>query len=373
MKAGLSHEEELLVLCASPMRDDIRSARIAYLRRQPLDWDRLDDLASYHRLAPLLHWELKTLDAGFQENLKNSLLLTRELVRVIDLLESKEIPALPFKGPTLALAAYHNLALRSFCDLDILVTREDVWRVRDLLQSIGYTAKVPVKPGLESAFLHSYDELVMYGPGNETLLEIHWAFVPPHFSFDLDFLNCWERRVQIPLANRTLPALHPEDLLLVLCVHGSKHCWSHLGLVCDIAWLLTSQPVDLPPLLERARSLGVQRMLLLALALASRIFNIPVQPQPDNAVAPLVDEIVAALFGRHHDQTSIRENASLHMRMRERRRDRWRYFLQLATRPGIEDWEMVNLPKSLNFLYSLLRYPRLVAKYAAKCAARIIK
>ena len=61
------------------------------------------------------------------------------------------------------------------------------------------------------------------------MLEIHWAFVPPHFSFDLDFLNCWARRVQIPLANRTVPALHPEDLLLVLCVHGSKHCWSHLG------------------------------------------------------------------------------------------------------------------------------------------------
>ena len=365
----MTPEEELLVLCASPVHDDIRTARIAYLRQQPLDWNRLEDLAGYHRLAPLLHWELKSLGTGFQENLKNSLLLTRELVRVIDLLEGEGIPALPFKGPTLALAAYNNLALRSFCDLDILVTREDVWRVRNLLQSIGYTAKVQVKPGLETAYLNSYDELVMYGPEKSTLLEIHWAFVPPHFSFDLDFLNCWDRRVQIPLANRTLPALHPEDLLLVLCVHGSKHCWSHLGLVCDVAWLLTNQPLDFLPVLNRARNLGVHRMLLIALALASRVFNVPNPAQPDNAVAPIVDEILVALFGEHHDETSIRESASLHMRMRERRRDRLRYFAQLATRPGIEDWEMVDLPESLNFLYSLLRYPRLLTKYAA----RIIK
>jgi hypothetical protein len=365
-------EEELLVLCASPMRNDIRTARIAHLRQQPLDWNRLDDLAGYHRLAALLRWELKSLDAGFHENAKNSLLLTRELVRVIELLESASIPALPFKGPTLALAAYHNLALRSFGDLDILVTREDVWRVRDLLQSAGYTAKVQVKPGLESAYLNSYDELVMYGP-DHALVEIHWAFVPPHFSFDLDFLNCWSRCVEISLANRTLPSLHPEDLLLVLAVHGSKHCWSHLGLVCDVAWLVTSQPLDLKSVLQRSRALGVHRMVLLALALASKVFGVPVPAERDEAVSPLVDQIVAALFGKHHDESSIRDNASLHMRMRERRRDRWRYMARLATRPGIEDWEMVNLPQSLNFLYSMLRYPRLLTKYATKYAAKIIR
>ena len=110
-------------------------------------------------------------------------------------------------------------------------------------------------------------------------------------------------------------------------------------------------------------------MLLIALALASKIFNAPASAQPDKAVAPIVGEIVNALFGEHHDESSIRENASLHMRMRERRRDRLRYFAQLATRPGIEDWELVDLPQSMNFLYSLLRYPRLLTKYAA----RIIK
>ncbi len=366
MTTGLTIEQELLLLCASPVRTGTRSSRIAFLRQQPIDWDSLEELASYHNLAPLLHWELDPLDDGFRENLKNSLLLTRELVGIIDILAAAGVPTLPFKGPTLALAAYNSLALRSFCDLDILVRREDAWRARDLLQSTGYTPKFQVKPGLETAYLDAYDELVMYGPGGSPLLEIHWAFLPPRFSLDLDFSDCWPRRVQIPLANRTLPACHPEDLLLILSAHGAKHCWSHLGLICDVAWLITSHPPDWPSLLSRARKLGIQRMVLLASALATEVFDVPGLLQPDPAISSLVDEIVAALFGAHHDETSIRASASLHMRMRERRRDRWGYFLRLATRPGIEDWEMLDLPRPLRFLYPLLRYPRLLKKYKSR-------
>lgn len=363
---NLRPEVELLLLCASPVRNDARSARIPQLLNQALDWNYLEAFASSHRLAPLLHWELKSLDDGFRDNLKNSLLLTRELVHVLDMLESEGIPALPFKGPTLALAAYNNLALRSFCDLDILVRREDAWRVRDLLQAAGYQSKLHLKPGREAGYLTAYDEIVMYGPGGSPLLEIHWAFVPPHFSFNLGLPDCWPRRQRVSLGNRKLPALHPDDLLLVLCVHGSKHCWAHLGLICDVAWLLTKQPVDWPPFLDRTRNLGVHRMVLLGVALASKVFDVPLAvPLADPAVQLLVEEIVETLFGAGHDETSIRANSSLHMRMRERRRDRWRYFLRLATRPGVEDWEMIDLPKPLSFLYPLLRYPRLALKYGA--------
>jgi hypothetical protein len=363
---NLTPEQELLLLCVSPVRNDARSSRIASLLAGPLDRRLLEDLAHAHRLAPLLHWELKSLDTAFRDNLKNSLLLTRELVTVIDALAREGIPALPFKGPTLAIAAYNNIALRSFGDLDILVRREDVWRVRDLLQTAGYQPKVQLSRDREPAYLNAYDELVMYGLAGSPLLEIHWAFVPPHFSFDLKFSDCWTRHQQLTLANRTLPSLHPEDLFLVLCVHGSKHCWSYLALICDVAWLLKNHPPDWPSLLERARKLGVHRMVSLAVALAAKVFELPLPSVEDPAVAPLADEILATLFGAGHDETSIRANGSLHLRMRERLRDRITYVARLASRPGIEDWEMIDLPRPLAFLYPLLRYPRLALKYRSR-------
>ena len=54
---------------------------------------------------------------------------------------------------------------------------------------------------------------------------------------------------------------------------------------------------------------------------------------------------------------------SFHLRARENWQDRIRYFFRLATTVSIEDWEFVDLPSSLAFLYPMLRFPRLLQKY----------
>jgi hypothetical protein len=375
-------EIELLLLCVSPLRDGQRSAQIRQLLNRQPDWNFLEDFAESHSLLPLLYWELNaagsdgipplmrdSIENKFQRNTRTCLLLTSELFRVLDLFDREGMPAIPFKGPTLAVSAYNNLALRSFTDLDILIRTEDVWRARDLLLREGYTSKLRLDQRRENAYLHSYDELVLHGPNESSLIELHWAFVPPHFSVPLETSVLWERTVQVTLGNRAVRSLSPEDLFLVLCLHGGKHCWSQLGLVCDVAWLISAHPLPWEALLGRARELGVHRMVLLACVLAFEVLKVPLaEPvardlDDDPEVPVLAGEIVSALFGKRHDESAILHTTSLHMRMRERAVDRARYFFRLATRPGLEDWQMVNLPRPLSFLYRVLRFPRLAFKY----------
>jgi hypothetical protein len=186
----------------------------------------------------------------------------------------------------------------------------------------------------------------------------------------MDFAECWAKREQLPLANRTIPSLETEDLLLVLSVHGAKHGWSYLGLITDAAWLIARNPVDWNRLVERARAMGVLRMLLLAVSLVSTVFEMQIPVETDPAVEVLRTEILEALFGLNgrppHDEKSIVRSGRLHMRMRERLSDRIRYALRLTTRAGVEDWQAVDLPGPLGFLYPVLRFPRLLTKYAAK-------
>jgi hypothetical protein len=370
-------ETELLLLCVSPLRTEARTAHIRQLLDRQPDWNRLESLADSHGLLPLLYWELKsatdTLPAAladkFQQNTQNSLFLTSELFRILDLFHSERIPAIPFKGPTLAASAYHNLALRSFNDLDMLIHTEDLWRARDLLLAAGYTTRLRLKPGRENAYTRSYDELVLYGPDEYPLIELHWAFVPPHFSVPLEISDVWKRTINVSLGNRTVPSLSPEDLFLVLCLHGGKHCWSHLGLVCDLAWLITTHSLSWSSLLARARALGAHRMVLLAPCLASQIFEVPLAEEvardldADPEIKRLSAQIIRAMFGVRHDETAILRTGLLHIRMRERWRDRLRYFIRLVTRPAIEDWQWVDLPGPLSFLYPVLRLPRLALKY----------
>jgi hypothetical protein len=217
--------------------------------------------------------------------------------------------------------------------------------------------------------------LLLRGERGHPILELHWAFVPPYFSASLDTAAFWERREEVLLGNRAVRALQPRDLLLVLCLHGAKHGWSHLGLIGDVARLLTCAPLPWEELLLRARENGIHRMVLLAAALASRVFETALDEpvagpiEADPAVSILAGEIITALFGKNHDETAVFSSGLLHMRMRERFRDRVKYGYRLLTRPAIEDWQMIDLPRPLSFLYPLLRYPRLALKYWSKGAA----
>jgi hypothetical protein len=374
-------ETELLLLCAAPLKSEKHDARVHELLDSGLDWEYIESLAESHRLLPLLYWQVNARRPGimppalterFQQNLQHNLLLTAELFHLLELLNRENIPAIPFKGPTLAVAAYGNLALRSFVDLDILVRPADIWRARDAMSAMGYKTSLELKPARRPAYLRAYDELLMRGAGGDPLIELHWAFVPPYFSVPLETAGFWENGERVLLGNRAVPALKPEDLLLALCLHGSKHCWTHLGLIADVAWLVSKREMPWEELRARARQAGMHRMVLLALALASEVLEAPLaEPVAravagDRAIPDLVRQIVDALFGTPHDETAIFRSGILHMRMRERRRDRMRYGFRLLTRPRVEDWQMIDLPRSLSFLYSLLRYPRLALKYRSR-------
>ncbi len=53
------------------------------------------------------------------------MMMTAELKAVMGWLEAGDVPAIAYKGPTLAAWAYGDIALREFCDLDILVRPSD--------------------------------------------------------------------------------------------------------------------------------------------------------------------------------------------------------------------------------------------------------
>jgi hypothetical protein len=55
-----------------------------------------------------------------------TLRMTTELFRVLDQFASAGIVALVVKGPVLAVRAYGDPAMRSYCDLDLLVRQRDI-------------------------------------------------------------------------------------------------------------------------------------------------------------------------------------------------------------------------------------------------------
>ncbi len=273
--------------CARIHPDAATAARIRVLVGEDLDWERLLDAAPLHGIEPLLYWSLNTtcpeavpkavlrrLRRHFYANAGRTLFLTGELLKLLQALQAHGIPAIPFKGPTLAAAAYGNLALRQAGDLDILIHQRDLTRAEDLFTGNGYRRRA-APAGLRKAILQKavlWEADFVHDAGSA--IDLHWGLLPKYFAFPVSLERCWARCQAVTLSGAIVATLAPEDLLLFLCLHGAKHHWERLQWVCDIAGLVRAYPgLAWDRLMDEAAAIGARRMLLLGLFLAADLLG----------------------------------------------------------------------------------------------------
>lgn len=295
--AGISErEEELLLHCARWRIDKGQAAHIAVLASEPIRWDAAHAFARRHGIVPQLNNALSAfpevvpanvradLRAECDANTVRNVGLTAEVIRVLRALELSDVAALSYKGPALALQVYGSLSARQFGDLDILVRRHDIVRATSALIDLGYTGDPWPAPSAEREYIRRTNVHVFCG-SDGTRLELHWEFVPSELPARLDVDEMWSRLEQIRLGDLHTVALAPEDLLLVLCVHGCRHVWARLKAVCDIAEVVTRLPLDWPEVFHRAQRAGALRMVLLGIVLARDLLHI----SPESGLAPVLD------------------------------------------------------------------------------------
>jgi hypothetical protein len=269
--------------------DEEQRVRLEELLRLRPDWEILYRTAGAHGLLPLLHLHLTAagIDGAedpvvsriheyYRANAGRALQLTATLLGVLSILDDAGIVAVPYKGPVLAAELYGNVANRQAGDLDILVRKEDVTRAVSLLGGIGFRHRYPTTPAIQSFRLASRYSEELVGP-HDIDLELHWAFANRDVPFPLAFEDLAPRLAEVRIGPAVLPSFRPDDLLLILCVHGAKHRWDRLEWIVGIAELLRQQPPsDWLGLIGRAERLQASRTLLLGLYLAHDIFGAPV-------------------------------------------------------------------------------------------------
>jgi hypothetical protein len=384
-------EDEVLLCVGRVDREGEIAERLSSLLQSKLDWEYLLHSARRHGLMPGLQQylsyhsavpvEVKTQLRDESHALQGTnLLLTRELLRVLSLLEAEGIRAIPFKGPTLTMLAYGNVALRQFNDLDFLLQEVDIPRARAVLSLHGYRSQHPLGRTQEDAYFRSLCQLPLLHKETSILVELHSKVTPQSFSFSADQIF-WQRLIPVSLLGKEVLTFSREDLLLILCVHGAKHVWCCLGWIGDVASLLSASPaIDWEQVTEQARHMGCERMLRLGLFLAHDLLGAPLpdlvvqEVHKDSAVRLLAERVHKQLFGSPGMDLSGFGDALFHLRVRERLRDAVRYSLSLALAPTLADWERLALPAQLSFLYYPARFIRLVGKYSPwtrRSAARV--
>ena len=380
-KATLRREHALLLhLCVHACKSAPQTDS-DFARAESFDWEYVARLARRHAVVPLLYRALQTFARGaapepvrkalsetYRANAARNVLLAGELLRVSKLFESAGVRALAYKGPALAVAAYGDLSLRRFVDLDVIVRARDLGRASQLLRDSGY-APQGLTPEQASALARTQHAVSYSRDGGRLIVELHRDVSAKDFADVTLDDGAWERASRVAVLNGSVAAPSTEDLLLALCVHGTKHLWERLAWVCDVAGLVNSNPeLEWSTVFERASRARVERMLMLGLTLAHGLAGAELpeevsrEVEKDEAAARLASDAALRMFdGAEYRPAGFLRSVGFNLRARGRARERLRYFRFILT-PTDGDLASLQLPARLSFVYYLLRPFRLLLK-----------
>ncbi|MEO1299173.1 MAG: nucleotidyltransferase family protein [Cyanobacteria bacterium J06636_16] len=394
-------EVELVLYCARTQLAPEKVERVKHLLTLELDWKLIIVLATQHRVLALLFHNLKQiapskippevfahLQTFFSGHIFRNLNQTAEIVRIIDLLKQHNIPAIPFKGPTLALAIYGDIKLRQFDDLDILVSQSDFLKARQvLIDKGGYQRPTPspfLIPKQEIAHLRSAYECSLIHPTYKTLVDLHQNLTGGTFIlYPFDAQDLWKDLVPVSQTDGLL-TLHSEDLLLYLCTHGTKSLWQRLVWICDVAEFVNVNPeLDWEHLLQKAQKANLERMLLLGLQLARQLLGTEL---PSIVNKRIETEPTVQALAQQVERRILSGECGLQQKFTVSKlwfqcqaiadpKEQIQYCLRCFHRHGLvpikrlltptkKDWLFIQLPKPLYSLYYLIRPVRLLRNTA---------
>ena len=212
--------------CARPLKTQLRR------------WWRGISPSARPKLPPACSENLK---ASVRANVGHSLTLTAELIALLDLFRSKNILAIPYKGPVLAVQAYGDLTLREFEDLDIIVRQRDMPEVHKIMAGRGFhidsRAPFPAETPAGISGEYTYRD-----EARRLMVEIHADRTLRHFPVTPDLDEWRTRLVPVLLSGHEVRTFAVEEGLTFLAVHGSKDLWERLSWIVDISELLRVRP-----------------------------------------------------------------------------------------------------------------------------------
>ncbi|WP_342765978.1 nucleotidyltransferase family protein [Methanobacterium alcaliphilum] len=350
-----------------------------------MKWDYLIAKALLHRVMPLLYINLNSicpesvpnnilsqLKNFFNENAKKNLLLTGELITVMNLLRSKDIDTFSYKGPILASTAYGNITFREFSDIDILLTnRSDALKAKNIILSRGYELYHPKETKSENKdpYMKLLSEFTFINPKTRSTVEIKWNFEGMFFSFPKNPNFLLNDPKIFEISEFKLKTFSQVNQILILSIHVAKHGWTRLSWICDISEFIQRENIDWYETLEKAEKLGVKRILMINLSLARDFFGLELPDtisydlSSDDAVKTISDIIKKRIFYENNKSLNIFEKSYIYFKKRENVMDGIKDCLNILTRPVYRDYKDIPLPQFLFPLYFILHPILLIIRY----------
>lgn len=202
-----------------------------------------------------------------------NMLLATELTTILRAFRAVSVRCAPLRGFDLAERLHGDIAARSMGDLDLLVSKQDLPTVADVLTALGFRA-MDRRPGFSEAY--SYTLKFIKERHGWVIVEPHWSIAYPPFLDRIDMTAVWQRCRPGRILGVETPRLGDEDLLLHLCLHvAHRGQTAPLRWTWEIARLLRTAPPDWPRWMHLVEATGLGFQVAPVLDDAQRRFDAP--------------------------------------------------------------------------------------------------
>jgi len=350
--------------------------------KYPLNWERILLKARNHGVILLLYKKLKnlkqqvapseimaSLESFYSNNAIRNLRMGQKLIRLINILFTEKIDAIAFKGACLSIRAYKDLSMRTFCDLDIYIRKEDFVRVYDLLELYGYKSHFPQikkikklwkRTGRDFLFL---DKTISY--------DFHQRITQGSKQFQITE-DIWGNTSFTTINSCKVKVLSSEYTVLALCIHGAKHNWLHLKFITDIAFFISSnRDLNWSLIISKAKNIGCLNITLAGILLSNEFcelllpLEINKEINKNKRVKKLTNKIKNRILRGKTNSGRLSEFLCIPRTM-DSISHRLRYIFYYIFTPSQFDLLVVKLPEFLYPFYYIIRPIRQFYKYFTK-------
>ena len=274
-----------------------------------VDWDEVIDLANKHKVEGIVYLALRKSNLVSKIGEKRINLLKQKaaitgigqsrhisgLSTVLNKITEENIPLIVLKG-LVVRDFYPQPDQRTMSDADILVHKDDVEKVKQLLIDMGYIFLEDHKASHHIALVHHKYPVV----------ELHWnLFKRDGFSNELEHYErlIWKRAIKVNVGETEVLSLSYEDLALHLCMHMAAHLASTgfgVRQLCDLVLLVEKkgEEIDWNSFIMKARMYGFEKFNLIMFLLCKELFYMEVPKELEvksvnnkKYLSALIDEI----------------------------------------------------------------------------------
>ena len=230
--------QRMVEMCGVRLPEHLGDSLVRETSSGALNWNLVMALSVRNRTVSFLHSAIKKLGVAdklpppliahlrleYLHNYQRNLAFEAEVKQLLEVFSRAELPLIVLRGVMMSDKVFGNPALRSSNDIDILIRRQDLQRVKETVHRLDF---VQDPRSLDDEYYERHHLHLPYLKRERlVLLEIHWSYDHKYTPFNVDAETTFANARRSEYQGLGILELGPEDLLVMLCLHAFKHSCS---------------------------------------------------------------------------------------------------------------------------------------------------